>query len=188
MSLPTLRLLLQTCGLEAHTKLSTKEVGNHFFAVSTSLTQATPNSKKGLRRKGEEKKDKEERNPNPSSRWLFRLTWIGPRVDFQGNFKKEKNYTLQGFTGKIYLTGPHHNSVSNLDLVIVTSEMGQFDGFTRPGHLETNPYEHVNFSKYYENHDCNFRVSPLSIIISLNLLFRYLAPLRLCQQSHKCSR
>ncbi|THU88699.1 hypothetical protein K435DRAFT_969379 [Dendrothele bispora CBS 962.96] len=41
--------------------LSTTEVGNRFFAVSTSLTQANPNSKKGLRRKGEDKEDKEER-------------------------------------------------------------------------------------------------------------------------------
>ncbi|THU93948.1 hypothetical protein K435DRAFT_840025 [Dendrothele bispora CBS 962.96] len=113
-------------------ELSTTDVGNRFFVVSTSLTQATPNSKKRLKRKGEEKKDKEKRKVQSKPKVK--------RVDFRVRDSLER---------------PHHNSVSDLDLVIATSGMSQFGGFTRPGHLESNPMNtfwfvfKISLSEYY---------------------------------------
>ncbi|THU92029.1 hypothetical protein K435DRAFT_218062 [Dendrothele bispora CBS 962.96] len=71
--LSTFSLILFTDNIIYSTKLSTTEVGNHFFAVSTLLTQATPNSKKGLRRKGEDKEDKEERKAQSKSKYTLAI-------------------------------------------------------------------------------------------------------------------
>ncbi|THU95094.1 hypothetical protein K435DRAFT_798382 [Dendrothele bispora CBS 962.96] len=68
-------------------ELSTTEVGNRFFAVSTSLTQATANSKKGLKQKGEEKKDKEKRKAQSETKCAFAIQTNSDR--FKSRFSRD---------------------------------------------------------------------------------------------------
>ncbi|THU90243.1 hypothetical protein K435DRAFT_802148 [Dendrothele bispora CBS 962.96] len=86
-------------------KLLTTEVGNRFFAVSTSLTQATANSKEGLKRKGAEKKDTEKRKAQsePKCPSAIQMNSDGSKSRFsRQRQEREELYTTQGFTEKDY--------------------------------------------------------------------------------------
>ncbi|THU97002.1 hypothetical protein K435DRAFT_796864 [Dendrothele bispora CBS 962.96] len=144
---------------------STTEVDNRLFVVSTSLTHATlANSKKGLRRNGEEKKDKEKRKAQSKPKYTLAI---------QTNSGRSKESTFETYdvnlipyfypftfllvltcwrgqegkelhTGKIYLTRYPIVTLSPIStLLIATSYMSRFDRFPRPDHLESNHRKHV---------------------------------------------
>ncbi|THU92040.1 hypothetical protein K435DRAFT_907209 [Dendrothele bispora CBS 962.96] len=145
-------------GITHSTEISTTEVGIRFFAVSTSLTQATPKSKKGLKRKGEEKKDKEKRTAQFKPKYALTIPADSDR--------SESRLSRSGTFGSVSLS-----AISTL--LIATSDMS----FSRLGHLESNHCKRITMAVLQSYHP--------SIRISLNLLFRYLAPPRLCQQLQK---
>ncbi|THU90283.1 hypothetical protein K435DRAFT_841535 [Dendrothele bispora CBS 962.96] len=130
----------------SYTKLSTTKVGNRFFAVSTLLTQVTSNSKKGSRRKGEEKKEKEERKAQSKPKFPLAIQTNLDRSKSRFSRQRQEREKLcpTGFTGKRYLTRYSIVTLSLIStLLIATSDMGQFDGFPRPYHLESNHRKHV---------------------------------------------
>ncbi|THU88712.1 hypothetical protein K435DRAFT_781946, partial [Dendrothele bispora CBS 962.96] len=72
-------------------EFSTTEVDNRLFVVSTSLTHPTlANSKKGLRRKGEEKKDKEKRKAQSKPKYTLAIQTNSGRLSDKNKKKSPK--------------------------------------------------------------------------------------------------
>ncbi|THU88710.1 hypothetical protein K435DRAFT_803319 [Dendrothele bispora CBS 962.96] len=86
--------------------LLTPGIDGRFFVVSTSLTRVDPIPRKGSEKgKGRNTRRNARRNLDLNVQWISRRARTEIRLDFQGNTKKENDYTVQGFTGNIYLTG-----------------------------------------------------------------------------------
>ncbi|THU93949.1 hypothetical protein K435DRAFT_799277 [Dendrothele bispora CBS 962.96] len=97
-------------------EFSTTEVDNRLFVVSTSLTHPTlANSKKGLRRKGEEKKDKEKRKAQSKPKYTLAIQTNSDRNHWEDILDGSPIVTLSPIS----------------TLLIATSDMSHFEGFAR---------------------------------------------------------
>ncbi|THU96999.1 hypothetical protein K435DRAFT_796861 [Dendrothele bispora CBS 962.96] len=157
-------------------ELSTTEVGNCFFAVSISLTQATANSKKGLKRKGEEKKDTEKWKVQSKPKCPSAIQTNSDRSKSQ--FSRKRKLHTTAIHQKDILDGSPIVTLSPIStLLITTSDTTQFNGFPRPDHSKSNHRKRVVYpqflsmshllplflvrllkiylSKYYRNHGCD---------------------------------